>query len=291
MLHLVRFLSSPNYSPFLLCFSLNGCVLVLHCFCFVLHVFVYFGSNSDGFSGLCCDLNEFGVLTGLEILELSWGFKVLVIGAGAFMEIDVSPVGTVCTEMGCKRKRKHNGSCSRAGTKACREKMWREKMNDRHCDCILVLLNESVENGSDWSESLEARNGLRLGRLDCMCIGAMESVQVMSVKALGTSLKLTFEGNNQLIYPETWFFMLVVATCVITQMNYPNKGLGVRVGGLAVRGWCFVISCCTFVPCCALFTAHQVLCCASVLCSGVGAFSVLFCLHAPVLFCFVLSLF
>lgn len=48
-------------------------------------------------------------------------------------------------------------------------------------------------------------------------------VQVMSVKALGTSLKLTFEGKNQLIYPETWFFMFVVATCVITQMNYLNK--------------------------------------------------------------------
>lgn len=47
--------------------------------------------------------------------------------------------------------------------------------------------------------------------------------QVMSVKALGTALKLTFEGKNQLIYPETWFFMLVVATCVITQMNYLNK--------------------------------------------------------------------
>ncbi|KAK9268606.1 hypothetical protein L1049_000362 [Liquidambar formosana] len=139
MLHLVRFLSSPNYSPFLLCFNLNGCVLVLHCFCFVLHVFVYFGSNSDGFSGLCCDLNEFGVLTGLEILELSWGFKVLVIGAGAFMKIDVSPVGTVCTEMGCKRKREHNGSCSRAGTKACHEKMRRENMNDRFLDLSSVL--------------------------------------------------------------------------------------------------------------------------------------------------------
>ena len=48
-------------------------------------------------------------------------------------------------------------------------------------------------------------------------------LQVMSVKALGTSLKLTFEGNNQLIYPETWFFLLVVATCVITQLNYLNK--------------------------------------------------------------------
>ncbi|KAF8398283.1 hypothetical protein HHK36_017210 [Tetracentron sinense] len=53
----------------------------------------------------------------------------------------------------------------------------------------------------------------------------MGSLSVMSVKALGTSLKLTFEGTNQLIYPETWFFMLVVVTCVITQMNYLNKAL------------------------------------------------------------------
>ncbi|PIN00409.1 hypothetical protein CDL12_27090 [Handroanthus impetiginosus] len=51
----------------------------------------------------------------------------------------------------------------------------------------------------------------------------MGSLSVMSVKALGTSLKLTFEGKNQLIFPETWFFMFVVATCVITQMNYLNK--------------------------------------------------------------------
>jgi uncharacterized membrane protein len=49
--------------------------------------------------------------------------------------------------------------------------------------------------------------------------------QVMSVKALGTSLKLTFEGTNQLVYPETWFFVLVVATCVLTQLNYLNKAL------------------------------------------------------------------
>ncbi|XP_058199153.1 probable magnesium transporter NIPA4 isoform X2 [Rhododendron vialii] len=53
----------------------------------------------------------------------------------------------------------------------------------------------------------------------------MGSLSVMSVKALGTSLKLSLEGNNQLIYPETWFFMIVVATCVVTQMNYLNKAL------------------------------------------------------------------
>lgn len=45
----------------------------------------------------------------------------------------------------------------------------------------------------------------------------------MSVKALGIALKLTFQGTNQLIYPQTWFFALVVATCILTQMNYLNK--------------------------------------------------------------------
>lgn len=48
----------------------------------------------------------------------------------------------------------------------------------------------------------------------------------MSVKAVGTALKLTFEGNNQLIYPESWLFIFVVITCVVTQMNYLNKVSG-----------------------------------------------------------------
>lgn len=45
----------------------------------------------------------------------------------------------------------------------------------------------------------------------------------MSVKALGIALKLTLSGMNQLIYPQTWAFTVVVITCVITQMNYLNK--------------------------------------------------------------------
>ncbi|KAK3028251.1 hypothetical protein RJ639_037585 [Escallonia herrerae] len=49
--------------------------------------------------------------------------------------------------------------------------------------------------------------------------------QVMSVKALGIALKLTLSGMNQLIYPQTWVFTVVVAVCVITQMNYLNKAL------------------------------------------------------------------
>ncbi|KAJ6433589.1 hypothetical protein OIU84_017309 [Salix udensis] len=53
----------------------------------------------------------------------------------------------------------------------------------------------------------------------------MGSLSVMSVKALGIALKLTFSGMNQLLYPQTWTFTLVVLACVITQINYLNKAL------------------------------------------------------------------
>ncbi|PPD71185.1 hypothetical protein GOBAR_DD31942 [Gossypium barbadense] len=56
----------------------------------------------------------------------------------------------------------------------------------------------------------------------CSLVG---SISVMSVKALGIALKLTFSGTNQLVYPQTWAFTLVVITCVLTQMNYLNKKL------------------------------------------------------------------
>jgi len=56
----------------------------------------------------------------------------------------------------------------------------------------------------------------------CSLVG---SISVMSVKALGIALKLTFSGTNQLMYPQTWAFTLVVISCIITQMNYLNKAL------------------------------------------------------------------
>ncbi|GAU32174.1 hypothetical protein TSUD_68450 [Trifolium subterraneum] len=46
---------------------------------------------------------------------------------------------------------------------------------------------------------------------------------VMGVKAVGIAIKLTFEGMNQFIYFETWFFTLVVIGCCILQINYLNK--------------------------------------------------------------------
>ncbi|KAL8160748.1 LOW QUALITY PROTEIN: hypothetical protein V2J09_002285 [Rumex salicifolius] len=56
----------------------------------------------------------------------------------------------------------------------------------------------------------------------CSLVG---SLSVMSVKALGIALKLTLSGMNQLIFPQTWAFSLIVAACVVTQMNYLNKAL------------------------------------------------------------------
>jgi len=55
----------------------------------------------------------------------------------------------------------------------------------------------------------------------------MGSLSVMSCKALGIAIKLTFEGHNQLFYPETAYCVLVVSGCVMVQMNYLNKALDI----------------------------------------------------------------
>ncbi|XP_054793998.1 probable magnesium transporter NIPA7 [Prosopis cineraria] len=56
----------------------------------------------------------------------------------------------------------------------------------------------------------------------CSVIG---SLTVMSVKAIGTAIKLTLEGRNQAVYFQTWIFAMVAVTCVIIQLNYLNMAL------------------------------------------------------------------
>ncbi|XP_078445981.1 putative magnesium transporter NIPA6 [Wolffia australiana] len=53
----------------------------------------------------------------------------------------------------------------------------------------------------------------------------MGSLTVVSIKAIGIAIKLTLEGTNQAVYPQTWFFVLVAVICVFTQLNYLNKAL------------------------------------------------------------------
>ncbi|KAL8419561.1 hypothetical protein RB594_002675 [Gaeumannomyces avenae] len=56
----------------------------------------------------------------------------------------------------------------------------------------------------------------------CSLVG---SVSVMSVKAFGTALKLTFAGSNQFSHPSTYVFMIITVVCIMVQMNYFNKAL------------------------------------------------------------------
>ncbi|KAJ1335439.1 hypothetical protein MN608_02176 [Microdochium nivale] len=56
----------------------------------------------------------------------------------------------------------------------------------------------------------------------CSTVG---SVSVMSVKAFGIALKLTFAGKNQFSHSSTYVFMILTAVCILTQMNYFNKAL------------------------------------------------------------------
>lgn len=56
----------------------------------------------------------------------------------------------------------------------------------------------------------------------CSTVG---SISVMSVKAFGIALKLTFAGNNQFSHPSTYVFLILTGVCILTQMNYFNKAL------------------------------------------------------------------
>ncbi|KAJ3482421.1 hypothetical protein NLG97_g7574 [Lecanicillium saksenae] len=56
----------------------------------------------------------------------------------------------------------------------------------------------------------------------CSTVG---SISVMSAKAFGIALKLTFAGNNQFSHPSTYVFMILTALCIVIQMNYFNKAL------------------------------------------------------------------
>ncbi|CAD5319082.1 unnamed protein product [Arabidopsis thaliana] len=56
----------------------------------------------------------------------------------------------------------------------------------------------------------------------CSLMGALT---VMSIKAIGIAIKLTMEGVSQIGYPQTWLFVMVAVTCVVTQLIYLNKAL------------------------------------------------------------------
>jgi len=56
----------------------------------------------------------------------------------------------------------------------------------------------------------------------CSLVG---SISVIGVKGLAIGIKLTLEGNNQMQKKGFWFFVVLVASSIATQMNYLNKAL------------------------------------------------------------------
>jgi hypothetical protein len=56
----------------------------------------------------------------------------------------------------------------------------------------------------------------------CSLVG---SISVMAIKGFGVAVKLTIAGDNQFTHPSTYVFGIVVAVCIVVQMNYFNKAL------------------------------------------------------------------
>ncbi|KAL8515820.1 hypothetical protein ACS0TY_014500 [Phlomoides rotata] len=53
----------------------------------------------------------------------------------------------------------------------------------------------------------------------------MGSLTVVAVKAVAIAMKLSFQGSNQFIYFQTWFFTLFLIFCCVIQLIYLNKAL------------------------------------------------------------------
>ncbi|XP_064983439.1 probable magnesium transporter NIPA6 isoform X1 [Musa acuminata AAA Group] len=73
----------------------------------------------------------------------------------------------------------------------------------------------------------------------------MGSLTVVSIKAIGIAIKLTFQGISQVTYYQTWLFVTVAFVCVISQMNYLNKDWsGQNISSIASElcGFIIVIS-------------------------------------------------
>ncbi|KAK9837234.1 hypothetical protein WJX81_000514 [Elliptochloris bilobata] len=88
----------------------------------------------------------------------------------------------------------------------------------------------------------------------CSLIG---SLSVMSVKALGIAVKLTFQGQNQFWHAETYYCILIVAVCVLTQINYLNKALDVFNTAIVSPIYYVMFTVATITASCIMFQEPQ----------------------------------
>jgi magnesium transporter len=65
----------------------------------------------------------------------------------------------------------------------------------------------------------------------CSLVG---SVSVMSVKAFGIAVKITFAGDNQFSHGSTYVFLVVLVLTTLTQTHYLNKAMSAYAASLLV---------------------------------------------------------
>ncbi|KAF2743960.1 DUF803-domain-containing protein [Sporormia fimetaria CBS 119925] len=79
------------------------------------------------------------------------------------------------------------------------------------------------------------------------------SVSIMAIKAFGTALKMTFNGDNQFSHPSTYVFVIITVGCIMTQMTYFNKALSQFSTNIVNPLYYVTFTTCTLIASCLLF--------------------------------------
>ncbi|KAL8129139.1 hypothetical protein V2J09_018294 [Rumex salicifolius] len=103
---------------------------------------------------------------------------------------------------------------------------------------------------------------------------------VVSIKAIGIAIKLTLEGTNQFVYPQTWFFLTIAAICVVTQLNYLNKALDTFNAAIVSPIYYVVFTTLTIAANAIMFKVFRHFLIASELCGFINVLSGSIILHA-----------
>ncbi|KAK1265439.1 Transcription factor [Acorus gramineus] len=95
------------------------------------------GQSSDGGDWLL----DYGLAQDVRSADLIWTSHVIddQTVTSTVLGFDVSHQGDNCLENACFRKRTRPESCAAPGTKACREKMRRDRLNDRFIELCSIL--------------------------------------------------------------------------------------------------------------------------------------------------------
>ncbi|KAJ0979564.1 hypothetical protein J5N97_015038 [Dioscorea zingiberensis] len=113
-------------------------------------------------------LVDYGLDDEISPVDFIWPPSVVhdaAVAASAILEFDVSQKVDYFSENTCTKKRTRVESCAAPGTKACREKMRRDKLNDRFAELCSILdpgRPPKADKGAILSDANRLLNQLRL---------------------------------------------------------------------------------------------------------------------------------